>query len=108
MGHVFVTAQGSALIRYRRALERRHIVGAEIAAREMAYLSSATLWDYSPFTRLRIPRSTARRRRVGSADSRAGVRRPLVGKRAVRRGGALQALPRRPDSALKVLVDVSR
>jgi hypothetical protein len=39
--HAFVTAQGSALTRYRRALERRHIFGAEIAAREMAFLSDA-------------------------------------------------------------------
>lgn len=31
---MFVTAQGSALTRYRRALERRHIFGAEIAAKE--------------------------------------------------------------------------
>ena len=36
---MFVTAQGSALTRYRRALERRHIFGAEIAAKEMAFLS---------------------------------------------------------------------
>ena len=37
--HTFLTAQGSALTRYRRALERRHIFGAEIAVKEMAYLS---------------------------------------------------------------------
>ena len=36
---MFVTAQGSALTRYRRALERRHIFGAEIAAKEMAFVS---------------------------------------------------------------------
>jgi hypothetical protein len=35
--HAFVTAQGSALTRYRRALDRRHIFGAEIAAKEMGY-----------------------------------------------------------------------
>ena len=34
-----MTAQGSALTRYRRALERRHIFGAEIAAKEMGFLS---------------------------------------------------------------------
>ena len=34
-----MTAQGSALTRYRRAVERRHIFGAEIAAKEMAYVS---------------------------------------------------------------------
>jgi hypothetical protein len=32
--HVFVTAQRSAVTRYRRALERRHIFKAEIAAKE--------------------------------------------------------------------------
>lgn len=37
--HVFVAAPGSALTRYRRALERRHIFGAEIAAKAMAFLS---------------------------------------------------------------------
>src|SRR5829696_9423759 len=37
--HAFATAQGSALTRYRRALERRHIFGAEIAVREMSYIS---------------------------------------------------------------------
>ena len=34
-----MTAQGSSLTRYRRALERRHIFGAEVAAKEMAFLS---------------------------------------------------------------------
>ena len=34
-----MTAQGSALTRYRRALERRHVFGAEVAAKEMAFLS---------------------------------------------------------------------
>jgi hypothetical protein len=36
--HLFVTAQGSALTRYRRALERRHIFGAEMSATEMGYV----------------------------------------------------------------------
>jgi hypothetical protein len=36
---VLVAAPGSALTRYRRALERRHVVGAEIAAKAMAFLS---------------------------------------------------------------------
>jgi hypothetical protein len=36
---MFVTAQGSALTRYRRAIERRHIFGAEIANQEMSYIS---------------------------------------------------------------------
>ena len=37
--HTFVPAQGSALTRYRRSLERRHIFGAEVAAKEMGFLS---------------------------------------------------------------------
>jgi len=37
--NMFVTAQGSALTRYQRALERRHVFGAEIAAKEMTFLS---------------------------------------------------------------------
>jgi hypothetical protein len=36
--HVFVTAQGQPLTRYRRALERRHVFGDEIAAREMGFV----------------------------------------------------------------------
>ena len=36
---MFVTAQGQPLTRYRRALDRKHIFGAEIAAREMGYVS---------------------------------------------------------------------
>ena len=36
--HAFVTAQGQPLTRYRRALERKHIFGAEIAAREMGFI----------------------------------------------------------------------
>ena len=36
-----MTAQGSPLTRYRRALDRRHIFGAEIAARETGHLPLA-------------------------------------------------------------------
>ena len=105
--HLFLTSQGSALTRYRRALERRHIFGAEIAAKEMAYLS---LSDALGLLAL-----------YASEDS------PKYGKAATRwlgrlalesddlslhdlqlAGAALQALPRRPDSALQVLKDVSR
>ena len=102
-----MTSQGSALTRYRRALERRHIFGAEIAAKEMAYLS---LRDALGLLAL-----------YASEDS------PKYGKAATRWLGrlalesddlslddlqlataALQALPRRPDSALRVLTDLSR
>jgi hypothetical protein len=36
---VFVTAQGSPRTRFRRAVERRSIINAELAAREMGSLS---------------------------------------------------------------------
>jgi hypothetical protein len=102
-----VTAQGSAHTRYRRALERRHIFGAEIAAKEMAYLSL--------------------RDALGLLALYAAEDSPKYGKAAVRWLGrlalesddlslhdvqfaaaALHALARRPDSALKVLQEVSR
>jgi hypothetical protein len=102
-----VTNQGAALTRYRRALERRHIFSAEVAAREMAFLS---LRDALGLLAL-----------YASEDS------PKFGKAATRWLGrlalesddlslddlqlatsALQALPRRSDSALSVLTDLSR
>lgn len=102
-----MTAQGSALTRYRRALERRHIFGAEIAAREMAFLSL--------------------RDALGLLALYAGQESPKFDKAAVRWLGrlalesddlslhdlqlaaaALHALARRPDSALSVLQDLSR
>lgn len=102
-----MTAQGSALTRYRRALERRHIFGAEIAAKEMAHVS---LRDALGLLAL-----------YASEDSpkfeKAAVR--WLGRLALESddlllhdlqlaAAALQALPRRPDSALQVLKDVSR
>ena len=105
--HPFVTAQGSALTRYRRALERRHIFGAEVAAKEMAYLSL--------------------RDALGLFALYAGEDPPKYGKAATRwlgrlalesddlslddvqrAGAALQALPRRPDSSLQTLTELSR
>ena len=102
-----MTAQGSALTRYRRALERRHIFGAEIAAREMAYMSL--------------------RDALGLLALYAAEDSPKYGKAAIRWLGrlalesddfvledlqlaaaALQALHRRPDSAMQVLTDLSR
>jgi hypothetical protein len=37
--HTFVTSQGAALTRYRRAIETRSIVLAELAARELGHVS---------------------------------------------------------------------
>ena len=104
---MFVTAQGSALTRYRRALERRHIFGAEVAAKEMAFLSL--------------------RDALGLLALYAAEESPKFDKAAVRWLGrfalesddlslhdvqlaaaALRGLHRRPDSTLEVLKDLSR
>jgi len=102
-----VTSEGQPLTRYRRALERRHIFGAEIALRELGYVSL--------------------RDALGLLALYAAEESPKYGKAATRWLGrlalesddlalddlhlaasALQALPRRPDSALRVLTDLSR
>jgi hypothetical protein len=102
-----VTAQGQPLTRYRRALARRHIFGAELAAREM---NSISLRDALGLLAL-----------YAAEDS------PKYEKAAVRwlarlaleaddlqlndlqlAAAALQALPRRPDAALRFLTEVSR
>lgn len=44
--HVFVTAQGSARTQFRRAIERRNLMGAEMALREMGAVSLAEALDY--------------------------------------------------------------
>jgi hypothetical protein len=104
---VFVTAQGSALTRYRRALERRHIFGAEIAAKEMAFLSL--------------------RDALGLVALYASEESPKFDKAAVRWLGrlalesddlslpdvqlaaaALRGLHRRPNSTLQILSELSR
>ena len=104
---MFVTAQGSPLTRFRRAVERESVILAETAAHEAGYL---TLQDALALTAL---------------YARAGD--PKFDKAAIRwlarlaleaddleledlqlAAAALQALPRRPDSALSVLTDLSR
>lgn len=105
--HPFVTAQGSALTRYRRALERRHIFGAEIAAKEMGCVS---LRDALGLLALYAAEDSPK---YGKAATR------WLGRLALESddlsledlqlaGGALQALSRRPDSALRVLTDLTR
>jgi hypothetical protein len=104
---VFVTAKGSALTRFRRALERRHIFGAEIAARETAFLS---LRDAVGLLALYAAEDSHK-------YDRAAVR--WLGRLALESddlqlsdlhlaAAALRALRRRPDSALSVLTDLSR
>jgi hypothetical protein len=102
-----VTVQGSALTRYRRALERRHIFGAEIAAKEMAYVS---LRDALGLLALYAAEDSPK-------YSKAATR--LLGRLALESddlslddaqlaAAALQALPRRPDSSLQILTELSR
>jgi hypothetical protein len=102
-----VTAQGSALTRYRRALERRHIFGAEIAAREMAFLS---LRDALGLLALYAAEDSPK---YGKAATRWLGRLALESddlslEDAQHAAAALHALPRRPDSALRVLTDLTR
>ena len=102
-----MTAQGSALTRYRRALERRHIFGAEIAAKEMAYVSLRDalrlLALYASEDSPKYDRAAARwlGRLALEADDLQLSDLQLA-------AAALQALRRRPDSALSVLTDLSR
>jgi hypothetical protein len=104
---MFVTEQGSALTRYRRALERRHIFGAEVAAREMAFLS---LRDALGLLALYAAEDSPK-------FDKAAVR--WLGRLALESedlslhdlqlaAAALHALPRRPESTLPVLREVSR
>ena len=101
------TAQGAALTRYRRALERRHIFGAVIAAKEIAFLS---LRDALGLLALYAAEQSPK-------YDRAAVR--WLGRLALEKddllvsdlqlaAAALQALSRRPDSAVQVLTDLSR
>ena len=104
---MFVTAQGSALTRYRRALERRHIFGAEVAAREMAFLSLrdalGLLALYAAEDSPKFDKAAVRwlgRLALESDDLSLHDLQLAV--------AALHALPRRPDSTLPVLREVSR
>lgn len=102
-----MTAQGHPLTRFRRALERKHIFGAELAAREMGF----------------VPLADA----LGLLALYAEEQSPKYDKAAIRwlarlaleaddlelhdlqlAAAALQALPRRTDSALSTLSDLSR
>ena len=105
--HVFVTAQGTALTRYRRALERRHIFGAEIAAREMGFVSLRDALgllvlyaaENSPKYEKAATRWLARLALETDDPSLADIQLAAA---------ALQALPRRPAPALLTLTDLSR
>lgn len=105
--HPFVTAQGSALSRYRRALERRHIFGAEIAAKEMAYVSLrdalGLLTLYASEDSPKYARASTRwlgRLALESDDVTLDDLQLAA--------AALQALSRRPDSSSRILTELSR
>lgn len=104
---MFVTVQGNALTRYRRAVERRHIFGAEIAAKEMAYVSLrdalGLLALYAAEDSPKFGRAATRwlgRLALESAD--------LSLDDVQLAAAALLALPRRPDSSLRTLTELSR
>jgi len=95
------------LTRYRRALERRHIFGAEIAAKEMGYLSLrdalGLLALYAAEDSPKYEKAAIRwlgRLTLESDDLQLNDLQLAA--------AALQALPRRPDSSLRVLTDLSR
>lgn len=102
-----MTAQGSALTRYRRAIERRHIFGAELAAREMGFVSLrdalGLLALYAAEDSPKYEKAAIRwlARLALEADDLQLAELQLA-------ASALKALPRRPDSALQVLTDLSR
>jgi hypothetical protein len=102
-----VTAQGSALTRYRRALERRHIFGAEIAAKEMAFLSLrdalGLLALYAAEDSPKYDKAATRwlGRLALESDDLSLDDLQLA-------AAALQALPRRPDATLPTLTELSR
>ena len=102
-----MTAQGSALTRYRRALERRHIFGAEIAAREMAFLSLrdalGLLALYAAEDSPKFDKAAVRwlGRLALEADDLELIDLQVA-------AAALLVLHRRPASALPVLTDLVR
>src|ERR1700745_2236920 len=62
--HTFVTAQGHARTRYRRAIERKHLMGAEMALREMGAVDLLEALDYvallADLRQARAPRAAVR------------------------------------------------
>jgi hypothetical protein len=102
-----VTAQGSALTRYRRALERRHIFGAEIALKEMSYISPrdalGLLALYAAEDSPKLEKASIRWLGRLALESKDISLQDLELAAA-----ALSSLQRRPDSALRVLTELSR
>jgi hypothetical protein len=102
-----VTAQGSPLTRYRRAVERESLLLAETAAREATFLTLAdALGLLSLYAAAADPKfSRAAARWLG----RLALEKPELGLAEIQlAAAALAALPHRPESSLHVLADLSR
>jgi hypothetical protein len=102
-----VTAQGSPLTRYRRAIASRSLVLAELAAREATYLSLpdalGLLVLYAAAEDPKYARASAR------WLARLGLERPELGLAEMQlAAAALAVLPTMEETALRVLVELSR
>jgi hypothetical protein len=102
-----VTAQGQPLTRYRRAIERRHIFGAEIAAREMGFMplreALGLLGLYAAEGSPKYDKAATRwLARLALETDDLELRDLQLA------AAALQALPTRPESALLVLTELTR
>jgi hypothetical protein len=64
-----MTSQGTALGRFQRAIHRRHVQAAEMAAREMGGLSLADALALCELLANTDPAATSERRCVGCSDS---------------------------------------
>ena len=104
--HAFVTAQGHPLTRFRRALDRRNIFGAELAAREMGYVS---LPDALALLALYAAEDSPKYDKAATRWlARLALETDDLQLRDVQlAAAALAALPTRPESALRVLTELS-
>lgn len=105
--HLFVTAQGSPLTRYRRAIASRSLVLAELAARESSYLSLqdalGLLVLYAAANDPKYARASAR------WLARLGLEVPELGLAELQlAAAALAVLPTREDTAMRILAELSR
>jgi hypothetical protein len=104
--HTFVTAQGSPLTRYRRAIERRSLVLAETAAREATFLTLSDVLGlvslYAAADDPKFPRAAARwLGRLAMERSELGVIEIQLA------AAALAALPVREEASMRVLLGLS-
>jgi hypothetical protein len=102
-----VTAQGSPITRYRRAIERRSLVLAEIAAREATFLTLpdalGLLCLYAAAEDPKFPRAAAR------WLGRLALEKPELGLTELQlAAAALAALSTREETVMRLLLDLSR